>query len=397
MSSSPHQGGFVREDELFLCTPSVIHPMSTNSNQLAPSCISVDGGSPPWVYNIEDLIIPGFSSSYRKSKGEGSKNLIDFSHGWLQPSGVWYSHSQKCSSEIIESAFSEAFPLSKSEPLPPWVSGPIEFIRNRSVSELRQHLFKRRTEFRSAASFVRGNPSPEFVRWRESQPKGVYSVTRNFNPQLFKAVADHAGVSAAGLLGLFRDGFPVLGSFSAPGVFPKVSSGEPEPLSKLLGRCERLWADVPSFEKGLSPSERDELWSVCIAEAKNGWLADPIPIDCIDQTRAIPVRRFALAQGDKTRFCDNFKRSCTNRCASTDTPIKLPSADTLAEIATRLSRPDGGQVALWKSDHEAAYKQLPVNPLHSEFCWVVAKGPDGRWYGFRPKTLLFGSSHAVLS
>ena len=53
-------------------------------------------------------------------------------------------------------------------------------------------------------------------------------------------------------------------------------------------------------------------------------------------------------------------------------------------------------LSFWKADHRDAYKQLPIRQDHAGYCVVVLKGPDGVAYGFRPKTLLFGSNVAVV-
>ena len=78
--------------------------------------VFVGGGvDPPLEFNVVDLCIEGFASTYKKSARGGHKSVENFSHGWLQPSGVWHTHRQGCSNDIINSAFSSVFPLSKKE------------------------------------------------------------------------------------------------------------------------------------------------------------------------------------------------------------------------------------------------------------------------------------------
>ena len=111
----------------------------------------------------------------------------------------------------------------------------------------------------------------------------------------------------------------------------------------------------------------------------------------------VPVRRFPIAQDGKVRYCDDLRRSGTNDCAPQEVKIDLPGVDTLAQIATELQSSTGENPAFWKRDHASAYKQLPLSVDHSDLCVVVAQGPNGVWYCFKPNTVLFGSSLAVLS
>jgi len=68
----------------------------------------------------------------------------------------------------------------------------------------------------------------------------------------------------------------------------------------------------------------------------------------------------------------------------------------LAEIA-RVIGAGGGEVWLFKCDHLAAFKQLPICPARSDLVMVTLKCPTGgKIYCFRPKTLVFGAAAAVL-
>ena len=45
-----------------------------------------------------------------------------------------------------------------------------------------------------------------------------------------------------------------------------------------------------------------------------------------------------------------------------------------------------------KADHEAAYKQLPLDPAHATLAMVGLRHPQlWTWHGFLPHTLLFGA------
>ena len=257
-------------------------------------------------------------------------------------------------------------------------------------------LRRKTSRIRGIASSTRAAPTPECTLWKEAQPPEVACVTKGFNYDLFCTLARTSGIEVGGLLSCFQYGFPVLGQFGAPGVFPSSECGAPASVGSLLSRSGKLWADVPSFCKGVSREEREAMWDLCVSESKKGWLSNPTPLCDFDKSGAIPVRRFPIAQGDKTRYIDNLKRSYTNKSAATTTPIRLPGVDTLALLASAVANAHV-DVSLWKSDHESAYKMLPVRPGHASFCVIVAQHPDGSWRCFKPRSLLFGSSHAVLA
>ena len=57
----------------------------------------------------------------------------------------------------------------------------------------------------------------------------------------------------------------------------------------------------------------------------------------------------------------------------------------------------GASLSLIKADHEAAYKQLPLCPRDSRLAAVTLRGPISlRRFSFLPRTLIFGSTSAVL-
>ena len=56
-----------------------------------------------------------------------------------------------------------------------------------------------------------------------------------------------------------------------------------------------------------------------------------------------------------------------------------------------------GGAELWKTDHASAYRQIPIYGPHCDFVVVTLLCPhDQKIYCFKPHTLLFGSSAAVL-
>ena len=52
---------------------------------------------------------------------------------------------------------------------------------------------------------------------------------------------------------------------------------------------------------------------------------------------------------------------------------------------------------MFKADHKAAYKQLPIDPADQETAIIALRHPsNSRWYGFVTRALIFGSVAAVL-
>ena len=133
-----------------------------------------------------------------------------------------------------------------------------------------------------------------------------------------------------------------------------------------------------------------------------GWLAPPLPLD---RDGALPgwkahtcnvAFRFGVKKGSKLRACDDLKRSLTNQCCQVRTPIQLVSWDHSAQLS-QLCGGDSDESHLFKADHEAAYKQLPIAPSDQCTAIVAIRRPQSmKWFGFVTRTLVFGSVAAVI-
>jgi hypothetical protein len=358
----------------------------------------------PLAFELGDLYIEGFGPMYEKVKGAAYKDMAHFCHGFQQPSGVWESFKPASAEGLLSAAFSCPFPLAKSPKLPPWLERAALFVVECGPGGFGHWLRGRELELGEIVSGAGAACAEEWGAWRRSQGRGVAAVTRHFRPSVIKALAADCGLAADGLIEFFRAGFPVVGVFEAPGVFPPRGDGEeggPPSVDFFLAKGAAMWGDLGRFSAGLTEAERDSMWAACLVEVQKGWLEPPVPLSGFDKMGKVPVRRFPVEQEQKTRFCDNLKRSGANRCALSSAGLSLPCADTLAELATRLA---GGMasgqslpVGFWKSDHADAYKQIPVREDRADFCAVVAQGRKGEWFCFRPRAILFGSKLAVLA
>ena len=77
-------------------------------------------------------------------------------------------------------------------------------------------------------------------------------------------------------------------------------------------------------------------------------------------------------------------------------PIALPSWDHVVEQILSLNRKPRSWDFL-KVDHESAYKNLPIRPTDSQFCFITLFDPIREcWCAFEPKTQIFGSIASVL-
>ena len=68
-----------------------------------------------------------------------------------------------------------------------------------------------------------------------------------------------------------------------------------------------------------------------------------------------------VEQASKLSACDDMKHILTNAACVTETPIQLVSRDHLSQLCKRCFG-QGRDWALFKEDHAAAYKQLPLGP-----------------------------------
>ena len=345
---------------------------------------------------VSGLNIEGFGNGYSKQGGDTAKRLEFFEYGRQQPSGVWDTYQGVTPAARVSAAFQGRFPLSKPPGLPGWVSGAVNFLATTPAEQLEGWLRGRLGRLRLLAEQVRARRGEAVAEWRASRPAAVESVSPRFNPGLLSVLSREAGVSCDEVLRLFQNGFPAVGVFDAPGAFAAVGAPEPLALSSLLESSGCSWREAASAKYPLAEGARRDLWEQCLSEARKGWLEAPVPLGSFCKKGTVPVMRFPVAQEGKVRYCDDMRRSRTNECAASRTPVNLPTVDTLAEIATLIGGGDASGVAFWKAGHADAYKQLPLDPRRAGFCVIVAESPGGERFCFRPRTLLFGSSLAVL-
>ena len=108
------------------------------------------------------------------------------------------------------------------------------------------------------------------------------------------------------------------------------------------------------------------------------------------------VFRVGVDQAEKLRACGDLKHGLANKACQILTPIKLVSWGHVSQLCRRYAS-GGRDWALFKADHEAAYKQLPLDAQGQDAAIIALRRPtSGKWFGFRSRTLMFGSLAAVL-
>ena len=113
-----------------------------------------------------------------------------------------------------------------------------------------------------------------------------------------------------------------------------------------------------------------------------------------------PIRHvsllFGAKQSDKIRAFGDLRFSKTNLSFVVATPIKLPSRGHLVEISN-IGYAGRRDWPFPKSDHEASYRKISLDPLHAKLSAISMRPPtDDRWYGLFSRTMVFGAVAAVL-
>ena len=145
-----------------------------------------------------------------------------------------------------------------------------------------------------------------------------------------------------------------------------------------------------------------QLWTEALEQTSAGWLGGPFPIDetgrldLPDQPHPIIAFRFGVDQSDKLRACDDLKYSKTNEFCAAKTPISLPTWDHIGHMAIDIA-PSARPWSFLKTDHAAAYKQLPLRPDRAQYSVISLRDPTScQWAAARSRALVFGSTAAVL-
>ena len=133
-----------------------------------------------------------------------------------------------------------------------------------------------------------------------------------------------------------------------------------------------------------------------------GWLSPPMPLGAngtppgFNEGDVNHAVRSPEVQAGKIRDCDDLKYGCVNPHYGGRTPISLPTWGNIGEMRLRIADADRAW-PFFNTDHESSYKNLPRTPESAELRLISLLNPSGGlWYGFWHRTLLLGSSAAIL-
>ena len=296
----------------------------------------------------------------------------------------------------INKAVNQDFLLARSIPLPDEVNESLVFISNTKPRHLRAFWD---LQLKRVNHWVRLTDGIQQI-WDATTSPSIKSATGKLKSVAISALLDNFDLGGSAWMSQFTFGFPLVGDLSQEGVFPRDPSLSPAPP------IDGIWTS--SKQRFLTRSKAsgflnaDTLWKEALEQVQKGWLADPLPISP-DGTVATyengPVNiafRFGVEQADKLRACDDLKHNEVNLHCTVWTPIKLPTWDHIAQMCLNI-RHKRVPWEFFKTDHEAAYKQLPLRPEHTRLAFVALRDPlTSRWMAFPPKALLFGATSAVL-
>ena len=367
------------------CNPEPPHeePMEFNLDDFAYTMLP----DPHQFYNRfnDDLVIDHYKPSARSYSGAQRKGIVE-----PFPDSASYT-------EHISESLQATFPLEEQTPLPADLMTALKFHRDHSRETIREFQSSQLKNLRVMAEECKA----ETEKWYRFTPEELRGTVGSVHIALLAHLTRFTRIRGTDWLMQFVVGFPITGILSQRHVFP-VEMGEQtaitDPNSLHLSKTSRFKARAPRAQSRHS----QVLWDEALEQVAKGWLEKPLPLDNNGNFRDNPTDpiniafRFGVSQSDKLRGCDDFKDALTNKCCYISTPITLPGWDHIA-AATRVLSTCQTAWAFGKIDHEAAYKALPLRPADARHAVLAIWDPLSRlWYGFKPKTLLFGSTAAVL-
>ena len=296
----------------------------------------------------------------------------------------------------VDRALLEPFPLSVECPLPEEVKESISFLKGCSDDVLKSFWREQLELLRKISSDDRCSSIP----WYSLRPREMEGAPSDLKIGLVAQLCNFIGIGAGNWLLQYVFGFPIVGEISQSRTFPKTDKPDnPCPISpeeSLKGAGERFKA-----RSKRSPKLAPTLWKEMMDQVDKGWLQEPKLLNEKGRFVDSPDKplnnafRFAVVQGEKVRAVDDLRASLTNKACSAVTPITLPSWEHIAQITLELI-PCGRSLALGKADESDAYKKLPLRQKDMDLAVITLCGPDGRWYGCRSRSLIFGSTAAVV-
>eukprot|EP00435_Cladocopium_sp_Y103_P070071 s19_g34.t1 len=245
---------------------------------------------------------------------------------------------------------------------------------------------------------------------------------------IMEELAKEMGWADMSLFQEMREGFKLVGTFEATGIFKPgvtIASLSEDELRKntkflrpaILGRLRNY--DDEDLQK--------DLYATTLSEAEDKqWLEGPYDIDAVHDMMGadwLPVRRFGIIQKDKLRPIDNFKESMLNLTFGCFEKVELRAMEHILWMLVTIVRhlrflgevkfvlttgeelighvhPSWRKVAFGVEatcvDMKSAYKQLPLHPCEYHRTVVSLWDVNNRKPAcFLMRTLPFGASASV--
>ena len=265
-----------------------------------PFGLKLDRGSPQGEdVIVSKLLLDGFAQNSKpKSKAQGSEN---FACAFEQTKGIWDAFDDILALDGGEcDVFRQAFPLSAGRPLPNDVAEAAKFVCASKCATpfLRSQL----CQLERIAEYSKS--TPEYAAWHESLPEDFSSLLRDFGPVLWVILGRICGIDMTELCDLFHSGFPILGAFSAPGVYDEKVTLGPESVEDVMSHARAKWGELDRLFR--NEACQDVLWAKTMEEVECGWLSGPYPLSELSTSQALPARRFGVEQKDKVRAVGNL-------------------------------------------------------------------------------------------
>ena len=296
----------------------------------------------------------------------------------------------------LSAALSSPFPLAAETPLPEDFSRALSRVSASPEHEVRSFWNDQLASLKSLSL----NPLCSSSEWYGLRPPFFAQAPSSLNVALVAQLASFCGMGGAGWLEGYVKGFPISGSICQSGVFPLTSEPDnpnPLPRSSLFDGAEARF----KARAHRRPPHSQTLWTEAEEQVAAGWLAAPRLLNSSGRfadapdTPIVNAFRFAVVQGPKVRACGDLKASLTNSSCTVLTPISLPSWEHLAQACLHIAN-SGVDWSLGKGDESDAYKKQPLSPADSLLAVTTLMGPDGKWYGFVPRSQIFGSTASVI-
>ena len=300
-------------------------------------------------------------------------------------------------SEHIQRALKGTFPLSAETPLPQDTRTSALFLRDTPIADIISFWDDQLSSLEKLVS----DCAPDQKRWNEKIRSEIAPAAANFQTAAISQLFRHFGLQGQRWLWQFANGFPITGSLSQKHLSPESDKEVSRIHQSDLYDAARARFKERANHCGTKDAQL--LWDEAVSQWKKGWLSEPIPLapdgnPTTWKSSSFNIAfRFGVTQADKVRACDDLRHSMTSLSCAVLTPIKLASWGHIVQLSHLLTKPHSADWGLFKADHEAAYKQLPIDPADQRNAIIALRHPRSKkWFGFITRALIFGAVAAVL-